>query len=80
MTQRILITIDVPDGVSVQVQQDGRAAPIAPFQPIGTAAAQVPTDICPIHHTEWKGEAGDLYHKDGEKWCRHPNNIPKARK
>jgi hypothetical protein len=41
------------------------------FQPIGT-----PVDICPIHNVEWRGETGDLWHKDGDgKYCRHPANV-----
>lgn len=37
------------------------------------------TTTCPIHDAPWAGSPGDLFHKDGDKWCRHPDNVRKAR-
>jgi hypothetical protein len=38
------------------------------------------TVTCPIHDVPWKGEPGDLWHKDPEgRYCRHPENVRKAR-
>jgi hypothetical protein len=35
---------------------------------------------CPIHAVAWQGQFGDLWHKTADnKYCRHPDNVPKAR-
>lgn len=44
------------------------------------ASAQPSDAICAQHGIEWRGEAGDLYHKkDDGGYCRHPDNVRKAR-
>jgi hypothetical protein len=51
------------------------------FAPIaGSVPAIVDDTICPLHDVPWAGKPGDLFHKDPNgKWCRHPDNVRKAR-
>lgn len=63
------------------VRDDVPEEPEDMFAPIGgSVPANVPTDHCPLHDVPWAGTPGDLFHKDPEgKWCRHPDNVRKAR-
>lgn len=57
--------------------------PFGEFAPIGgkSAPAEIPTDECPIHGVPWNGEPGDQWHrKDEGGFCRHPDNVRKARR
>ena len=64
------------------VAQNGPQEPEDLFPPIGAknAPADVPTDECPIHGVPWNGEPGDLWHKGPDGYCRHPENVRKARR
>lgn len=65
-----------------QVVREGPDDPFGEFAPIGgkSAPAEIPTDDCPIHGVPWNGEPGDLWHKGPEGYCRHPENVRKARR
>lgn len=74
---RPTVVADVPEGPPLFDEPE--------FAPIGgkSSPVDVPTDVCPIHDEPWRGERGDLYHGpkgivDGG-YCRHPDNVKKAR-
>lgn len=64
------------------VRDDVPEEPPEMFAPIGgkSAPAEIPTDNCPIHDVPWNGEPGDLWHKGPDGYCRHPENVRKARR